>query len=595
MGRIKISCTDTTSQVAAVPDHFQLGHQNDLTNTLHGDGFFPLKGVSTVDTQVRSNRDLNGEVVPDTGKTVKIRSYAAMIDGVLLTDKSKNKLDFSTFTLLTITGSGTVHIVAEPREEVSSDGEKHKQHDVAVFSETTSAPAVDSGKILVATLTGVPGTGTITAGMISNAVKDYLEDVDNLADRIEFQLVAPLESEISDNASDIAALTARIVVLEQLASSSGIVTQSKSLTMGFDANGDFDLVGSSNVEFIASQAQLTSAGSAGTIVLKQSFGGEGDTVVPTPVVVTAPGFIISNEVRQPAFSDFQIRIGTPGFPGPSLTTFPQLDPNDAIMTLLEKNFKLAGSGQVKIVKFPIETTAGAQTGEIALRQFQNTVVLRSVGFFGGAEFRSETIAFNWAPLAGKNITWRLKRTPTTNTWELVDADDATVYLSFSRPNGVIYTGTVNHFRIRVFNNTSSQVVTDDYKIVSGFALAFNTPGVLLSKGLPSTDPLKTIKFLANATTPTGTTLTVEIAPDGTSFSAITLNELRDLTPAQVSPSLKFRFTLIATDTTKTPLLSSVAYATDNSVAQADFLAAKAKINAIIAAVDQTAQNALDPL
>jgi len=182
-----------------------------------------------------------------------------------------------------------------------------------------------------------------------------------------------------------------------------------------------------------------------------------------------------------------------------------------------------------------------------------------------------------------------------------DADTAVVYFTHTRPNSVfLINPNVNSITLDFGNTTNASVVLDDVLVVSGSfgapIINFDTPGILVTKGLPSTDPLVTLKFLASISTPSGTSLTAEVAPDGTTFTAIGLDDLSDLTPAQVSPNLKFRFTLTASgDLKKTPTLKSVSYATDNSVPQIDFLAAVAKINQIIASTDHTAQQAIAPL
>lgn len=177
------------AQSSYVPKNDHVGDAVQLGLSLLGDGFFCFRGTKIVDGQpARPIKDLVAEVVPSTGKTVKIRDYVALIDGIIITDKNKEHLNFalSNATSYTVQGSGDIYLLMKPKRAVSPfDGLERPNHDRGDIEESATPAGLNDGKITICKLTGVPASGTITAGMIDMSVKDCLNDLDTVQASVE--------------------------------------------------------------------------------------------------------------------------------------------------------------------------------------------------------------------------------------------------------------------------------------------------------------------------------------------------------------------------------------------------------------------------
>jgi hypothetical protein len=177
---VNTKITNIECQVKTIPEHFKLADNLQAALSQLGDGFFAWKKQIVVDGVKRTIKELNGEVLPHSGKTVKIRDYDALIDGIRISDKNKEQFNPNDFTYYTVKGSGTIYLVLKPSRVIGDDGLDRPNWARGVFDETTTPPTIDSGMILVAKLINVPVSGNITADMIDNSVKDYLIDIDQL-------------------------------------------------------------------------------------------------------------------------------------------------------------------------------------------------------------------------------------------------------------------------------------------------------------------------------------------------------------------------------------------------------------------------------
>ena len=177
---ISLPITDTSCQVKKVPDHFKLVDNLQAALSQLGDGFYAWRQKVDIGGGVlKTVKELNGEVLPKTGKTIKMRDFDALIDGVRIGDKNKSQYDPNNFTDYTVQGSGTIYLVLKPVKIKGDDGYDRPDYARGVIDEMTTAPELNSGVILAAKLTNVPVSGTITSD-IDNSVKDYLIDMDEL-------------------------------------------------------------------------------------------------------------------------------------------------------------------------------------------------------------------------------------------------------------------------------------------------------------------------------------------------------------------------------------------------------------------------------
>jgi len=183
MPRVRINCTDLSSQRRDLPEFFHVTNINKLTNTLHGDGFFPFKGTEIIDGVEHTRKSLNGEVIPGDGLTIKVRDYVALIDGVMVV-RPPARIVFAEKFFTTIDVSSVVgtakYLLLEPYHEIDNDGNIHKTHDRGTFTLSDTPAEVDSGKITVAKITLASGATSVTENDIDNSIKDYLKDVDLL-------------------------------------------------------------------------------------------------------------------------------------------------------------------------------------------------------------------------------------------------------------------------------------------------------------------------------------------------------------------------------------------------------------------------------
>lgn len=187
MGKLQVPITDSAAQIVEVPKKFELADRLQLAFGQLGDGFFAFKGVITASGDPldgRTLKELNGEVLPGAGLQVLVRDIAALIDGIILFEKNKEKFSPQTTTSLAVSAGVVQHVVLRPQESTGDDpGDpnfKRKKSERGVLSVEADIPATDSGAILVATVDVPTGSTQVTAAMIDNSVRDYLLDIDVL-------------------------------------------------------------------------------------------------------------------------------------------------------------------------------------------------------------------------------------------------------------------------------------------------------------------------------------------------------------------------------------------------------------------------------
>jgi streptogramin lyase len=158
----------------AQPQDVELHDRVQLGFLSLGDGYFPLAGTVKLNNVTRNIKDVIAEVIPGTGLQVLIRDYVAMIDGVILTDKNKDDLDFTITEPLTIPGTGTWYITLKNKTFTGYDGHERADSAKGIFSADSTPPGFDTGKILTSIVTVPVSTTQITSAMINNSVKIFL-------------------------------------------------------------------------------------------------------------------------------------------------------------------------------------------------------------------------------------------------------------------------------------------------------------------------------------------------------------------------------------------------------------------------------------
>lgn len=224
IGGVNVPVSASNNTVAKVPDNLHLGDSMQLALVNLGDGFYVFTGVLNLDGTPRNIKQLNGEVVPGVGMQVKIRDYVALINGIIVGNQSQGDIKPRQFDLLNLGNiSGTKYITLRAKTIVRDDDQERPDHDRGIFELSDTAPAMDSGKILVAKLTIPVNTTQITVDMIDNTVKDYLHDMDELWKAIQDDIASESSSGGSGGGGGGGG-------------NSGVVTDGLVLYMPFDGN-----------------------------------------------------------------------------------------------------------------------------------------------------------------------------------------------------------------------------------------------------------------------------------------------------------------------------------------------------------------------
>lgn len=178
--------TGSDAKCYEFPKHNKLADRTQQIMALFGPGLYPLGGNTTIGGITKSNKEWNAEVIIGTGKTIKVRDFAAWIKGVEVGDKNIAQFEPNQTINYTVQGSGTVYIVITVTKWTSlDDGLERPDNARGIIGERTTPPTKDDPEILISKLTNVPVSGTITLAMIDNTVRDYLDKIDEMKKQIE--------------------------------------------------------------------------------------------------------------------------------------------------------------------------------------------------------------------------------------------------------------------------------------------------------------------------------------------------------------------------------------------------------------------------
>ena len=176
---VQIPVVSTSAQCVKVPEAFHLADGLQLANLQLGNGFFPFTGSLAVGRVLRPIKELNGEVIAGTGLQVKVRDVAALLDGIVLTDKNKEQFNPTSYTNVAIPSANhTWYIVMRAPRVTGSDGQDRPDFQAGVITAELLMP---SNGLVLAKVVVPPGTTQITTGMIDNTVKVYLKKMGEIS------------------------------------------------------------------------------------------------------------------------------------------------------------------------------------------------------------------------------------------------------------------------------------------------------------------------------------------------------------------------------------------------------------------------------
>lgn len=513
-----------------------------------GDGFFPLKGNVTINNVTRPMSSWMAEVIPGTGLHVLIRDYVAMIEGVVLTDKSKDDLDFTQTESLTIPSIGTWYITLRANTFTGYDGTDRPDSDKGVFAAESSAPAIDSGKILVATVTVPSLTTQITSGMINNSTKKFLLNLDvadaSLSNQITNMVPTNLAATLTSLQNQITALQNQI---NNPLVATDTITASKldnSSTVGVNMSGNFTLP-----SFVP------------TVYLQDNFPGVsldsskwysyGNPAIQSGVVLrddSAGVFAIiwgknqhSSQVQSVTSWTWQ-GLASPSAQGLGIVRL-ITNPNSAggspeVTCYLNGRFD--GSGN--LTEFSV----------VAVSDVLN-VLLGSIdiplSYFSGSNITTGISISNMGIQRNNGLI-----TVSVGGQTIATISDAT---SLSGSTYSMY----------FYPADSAKTVLNNVLVESIVLGTYNTSGVLLTTQLNSVSPIKKAAMGWNSSVPVGTSAVFELSLDGGShWVTVTDDQIIDgtLSPWNGTGSnLKARITLSTTNTSVSPVIGPVNVSTSN--------------------------------
>lgn len=578
---VKVPVTSANAVPALVPDHFHIGDVNQLTNSLHGDGFFPFEGTTTLDGVIRAKKDLNGEVIASTNRKIAIRDYIAIVDGVLLYSGSKIVFTDKQFTLLAIPAgvTGTKYVVATPKQLANYDGNNKPQHDVAIFSLQDSA-TVTEDVLLVAKLINIPASGNLTSANIDNSGKKFLQNIDNV--KGSGDVVVPTD------------LVQRIDNLEALTSQAGINTKGYTVTPsdigpgstnGIDANGNIVL-------------PLTSA----QAIISDNFNGsDGSPVNPAKWVSTA--FIRNNQAVV-----IDGNGGAPLLVGNLTSVADVVDGVIEFDLYLKPSFRGYADGEINVRQFSnnryymgFNVHADPATGIVDSASI-NLSKITNDGTNGYAMGSGQPSILNGQTMDQTTpLHIRVKIVMNQGfiglfyngqvVCEGVDTNPAFAPVFVSGKMG-IWSGYDSAYY-------GASIAVDNLTYVPFEGTTYALSGAVTTVKLASVDPIATLTFEATDEKPAGTTVAYQISLDGGGhYVAVVDGQVVDGTVAPWSSAgndVKVKIAMTTSDSAVTPVVSAVRVNTSSGVILSKYLDLKAKVNEIITAINGQATPLATPI
>lgn len=538
------------------------------TDFVHGDGLFPVQDENGL-------LESNGKVVEDAtpGMSVRVLDLLGLIDGFKVGNKNITGVVAQTVVITAADGSNpridsVVMGIAQDTDNKSvneSDPTKVPMEVIAgAPAATPVAPAIPDGKVLLANVTVGTGVTSIVDANIDNSVKDFLIDVDKGFASVSDQITA-IQDQDAQLVADVVTLRNRVTVLEQAAEVSGIDTKAVELPVP----SAWDVGGSSNILVDGNGFRLTGA-VAGNVLFKRNFD------LPSVGEVVEDGLFLNGTSINSGVLQISSTFSNAIFTRNNLT----YDADNWTW-----RGKIFVPTQISFANLFISILSPGNRSAVVTIQGSpaGTATWSFRAIFGGVSSGAPFTSFSSTLLNNSNTVLTVTKAGTNLTATL---SDGVVTETLS-----ITTGLLGGIQTRptelvlAVQNTQLVGVTFDDIEFNDVTGGFNSPGVIVSDPFTTTDDVRTLAIAAATSLPAGTTILAEYSTDnGVGWDPFPgVPGAVDLPAVEASPTTLYRLTLSTTDVTKTPTISSIVAATDNAVEQADALAIKSKVNAIITA------------